>query len=312
MRVLFLGTPEFAVPTLKELLESHHEVVGAVTRPDRRRERRGRPSPSPVCKVVAETGLPLLQPERVNMAAVYDDVRALRPDVAVVVAFGQLLSRPFLALPSHGCVNLHASLLPRWRGAAPIQWSVTHGDTETGLTTMQMDAGMDTGDILLQIATSIGPDETASQLAARLAALGGSLMVETLDGLAAGSLEPRPQEDRLATYARLLRKENGRIQWTDDPVTIVNLVRGIQPWPIAHTLLGDQAVRVFRALPLETPAVTNDVAPGTIVGLEGDQLVVATGAGPVGVCELQLPSRKRMTGREAINGRALRVGSRLS
>ncbi len=312
MRVLFLGTPEFAVPTLEALLESHHDVVGVITRPDRRRQRRGRPSLSPVGQAVADIGLPIFRPERVNTDSVYKDVEALRLDVAVVVAFGQILSAAFLQLPRHGCINLHASLLPLWRGAAPIQWSVARGDAETGVTTMQMDEGMDTGDILLQTVTPIAPGETASELAVRLSSIGGPLMVETLERLASGSLEPRSQENHLATRAPLLRKENGQIDWAETPASIVNLVRGMQPWPIAHTFLGDQAVRVFRALPVETPEAPRDAAPGTVVGLDGDHLVVAAGDGLVGIAELQLPSRKRMTGREAINGRALEIGSRLS
>jgi methionyl-tRNA formyltransferase len=309
VRVLFLGTPAFAVPTLLDLLAGSHQVAGVITRPDRRRGRGGRPGPSPVRRAILDQDLPVLQPERVNTRTVYEQVEELGPDVAVVVAFGSLLSTRFLAIPRLGCINLHASLLPRYRGAAPIQWSVARGDAETGLTTMQMDAGMDTGDILLQRTVPIGPEETAAELAERLARLGGPLMLETLDGLEAGTLKARSQPAEGASRAPLLRKEDGRIDWTRGAVEIVNLVRGMQPWPVAHTLLGDIPLRLFRAA--VAPAAEGGAAPGIVGGLDGDALVVGCGDGQVAVRELQFPNRRRMTGREAVNGRALRPGDRL-
>lgn len=309
MRVLFLGTPSFAVPTLQHLIDSHHEVVGVMTRPDRRRGRRGRPTPAPVIEILPDDSLPVLQPERVNEAATYAKVRELRPDVAVVVAFGSILSTQFLALPPHGCVNLHASLLPHLRGAAPIQWAVARGDEEIGLTTMQMDAGMDTGDILLQERTPIGPKENAQELAQRLAPLGGPLMLRTLDGLQQGTLEARPQPSEGASRAPLLRKEDGRIDWSLGGQRIVNLVRGMQPWPVAHSGLGDSLLRILRvsAQPGDAP----QAEPGTVCGLEGEALLVRCGDGLLHVHELQPPSRRRMSGREALNGRALQLGDRL-
>lgn len=309
MRVLFLGTPVFAVPTLQQLMDSHHDVVGVMTRPDRRRGRRGRPTPAPVVEVLPHGCMPVLQPEHVNDPAVYAQVRTLRPDVVVVVAFGKLLSREFLTLPPHGCVNLHASLLPRLRGAAPIQWAVARGDQVTGLTAMQMDAGMDTGDILLQERLPIEPQENASELALRLAPLGGPLMVRTLDGLERGTLEARPQLSEEASRAPLLCKEDGRIDWSLGGQQIVNLIRGMQPWPVAHTGLEDSLLRLFRAS--AQPGHAPEVESGTVCGLQGDALLVRCGDGMVQVHDLQLSSRRRMSGREVLNGRALRHGHRL-
>jgi len=309
MRVLFLGTPAFAVPTLQHLIGSHHDVVGVMTRPDRRRGRRGRPTPAPVIESLPDGSLPVLQPERVNDAATYAQVRELRPDVAVVVAFGCILSSEFLALPPHGCVNLHASLLPHLRGAAPIQWAVARGNDVTGLTVMQMDAGMDTGDILLQESTPIGPQENALELALRLAPMGGPLMVRALDGLQAGTLEARPQPEQGASRAPLLCKEDGRIDWSLEGQAIVNQVRGMQPWPVAHTGLDDSLLRIFRAS--AQPGDAPDTEKGTICGLQGDALLVRCGDGLVQVDELQPSSRRRMSGREALNGRALQHGDRL-
>jgi methionyl-tRNA formyltransferase len=310
VRVLFLGTPQFAVPTLQSLLDSDHDVVGVMTRPERRRERGGRPAPSPVAHLAQARSVPVLQPEKVNRSDTYEQVRALRPDVAVVVAFGRLLSTTFLQLPPYGCVNLHASLLPRLRGAAPIQWAVARGDRQTGLTTMQMDAGMDTGDILLQLRVPIEPEESAADLSTRLAHLGGDLVTRTLDGLAAGEIEPRPQPQEGVTMAPLLRKEDGRIRWEDSGAEIVQRVRGMQPWPVAHASLRDTTVRIFRARWCD--AAPGPEPAGTVCGVEGEELLVRCGDGLVCVQELQLPSRRRMSGREAVTGRAVQPGDRLT
>jgi methionyl-tRNA formyltransferase len=310
VRILFLGTPLFAVPTLQSLLESRHEVVGVMTRPDRRRERRGRPAPAPVAVAVEGRAIPLLQPEKVNVADTYDQVRALGVDVAVVVAFGRLLSTRFLDLPRHGCVNLHASLLPRLRGAAPIQWALARGDQETGLTSMQMDAGLDTGAILLQERTPIEPEENAVELAERLASMGGELMTRTLDGLAAGTLALRPQPEEGVTHAPLLRREDGRIDWSREGRHIVNQVRGMQPWPVAHTGLGDGWLRIFQAT--FRAGAPDGTVPGTVCGVDGENLLVRCGDGLVCIRRLQPPSRRRMSGREAANGRVVEPGQRLA
>ena len=310
MRVLFLGTPEFALPTLEFLLDSSHSIVGVMTRPDRPLGRSGAAVPSPVKRSALERGLPTLQPARVNSEGTYRRVRERHPDVAVVVAFGRLLSPDFLAIPRHGCINLHASLLPAYRGAAPIQWAVARGERATGLTTMLMDAGLDTGDVLLQRTVSIHPEETAAELAGRLSSMGGPLVLETLAGLEAGTLTPRPQPADAVSFAPVLRKEDGRIDWRWDAARIANLVRGMQPWPVAHTALAEGSLRLFRA----SPAGHGEQAapPGTVIGLRDDAVLVACGEGGLlAVREVQPESHRRMSGQEAVNGRILRVGGRL-
>jgi methionyl-tRNA formyltransferase len=307
VRVLFLGTPSFAVPTLEALLEGDHEVLAVLTRPDRPRGRGGRLAPSPVKLAALRHGLPVLQPRQVNGERALAAVRALAPDVAVIVAFGRILSPDFLSLPARGCVNLHGSLLPAYRGAAPIQWAVARGETRTGLTTMRLDAGLDTGDILLQRGVEIGDDENAADLADRMARLGAPLVVETLDGLARGSVIPRPQPREGVSRAPLLRREDGRIDWRRDAPAIALQVRGMQPWPVAHARRGEAWLRLFRASPAG-PAPAGE-APGTVVGPRGDAALVVCGGGTLlALREVQPDSRRRMSGREALNGRVLRPG----
>ena len=311
MKVLFLGTPSFSLPTLQSLLDGKHDVVAVLTRRDRPRGRSGRPQPPPVKEEALRAGVPVLQPQRVNGARTYAAVRDLAPDVAVVVAFGRLLSPEFLALPPHGCINVHASLLPAYRGAAPIQWAVARGEAETGVSVMQMDEGLDTGDILLQRATPIAPEESAEALGGRLAVMGGVLLLETLEELAAGSLRRRPQIEAEASLAPLLRREDARIDWRRHAAEIGHLVRGMQPWPVAHARAGERWLRVFGA----SPAAAGEAraVPGTIVGARDDAALVACGGGSLLALRLVQPeSRRRMTGREAINGRALSVGDVLA
>ena len=308
MRILFLGTPDFAIPTLRALHESPHRIVGLITRPDRSRGRKGSGGPSPVQQFADQVGIPVLPPEPVNSASTYGRVRDLGPEIAVVVAFGSIVSVDFLALPSRGCVNLHASLLPRHRGAAPIQWSVARGDAETGVTTMQMDRGLDTGPVLLQRRVAIPPEWSAVELAARLSQEGADLVLETLDGLASGTVMPRPQSDQGVSLAPRLTREDGRIDWSWDAQRVVNLVRGMQPWPVAWTQRSGEWLRVLRA-----SAVSRSGAapPGTVLGGETDAIMVAASEGTVALHEVQPASRRRMSGREALNGRAVAAGDLL-
>jgi len=310
VRVLFLGTPDFALPTLHSLIDSPHTVVGVFTNPDRPRGRSGTAVASPVKREATRHGLPVFQPARFNVEETYRTARELRPDVAVVVAYGCLLSASFLEIPTHGCINLHASLLPAYRGAAPIQWAVARGETRTGLTTMRLDEGMDTGDILLQEVVEMRPDESAAELAGRLAPLGGPLMVKTLAGLASGTLRPRPQPDQGVSRAPLLRREDGRIDWTWPAARVTDLVRGMQPWPVARTRAGDGWLRLFRAGVADSPGAVPP--PGTVIGPQEDAVLIACGEGTVlAALEVQPDSRRRMSGREALNGRALHAGDRL-
>ena len=271
MRIVFCGTPEFAVPTLKHLLaEPDFQIVGVVTQPDRPRGRGMHVSASPVKQLAAEAGLNVLQPEKIRAPEIEEKLRSLRPDAIVIIAYGQIIPARLLAIPRHGWINLHASLLPKYRGAAPIQWAIANGATDSGLTTMRIDAGMDTGEILLQKQIAIGPKETTPQVAARMADDGAPLMAETLRALAAEKLQPRAQKHDEATYAPLLKKEDGRIDWTQPAQQIFNRMRAFTPWPGAFTTFRGRTVQLWgEPVPQELGAAlpgkpAQQAAPGTI------------------------------------------------
>ena len=308
--LVFFGTPEFAVPTLASLVAAGHVPARVVTQPARPVGRGRKPQEPPVASWAHEHGLPVMQPERVRDPTFLAEMREIAPAVAVVVAFGQIFPRDLLSLPHHGCINLHASLLPRWRGAAPIQAALAAGETRTGVTTMQMEAGLDTGPILLQEEVEIGPEETAGELAPRLAAAGADLMVRTLEGLAAGRLTARPQDDALATHAPRLTRENGRVDWTREAREIGNLLRAYTPWPgLTAELLGEP-VKLVEAEHLGEE--TGEV-PGTFLGLHEGSLAVACGGGSVlGVRTVQRPGRKALPAADFVNGERLRQGERFT
>ena len=298
-KIVFMGTPDFAVPTLEALHNSRHEVAAVVSQPDRPKGRGRKLTPPPV-KVTAEGfGYPVIQPESVKTDSFFDEMRALQPDLFVVIAMGQILPKRLLDLPRLGAINVHASLLPRLRGSAPIQGAIINGDAQGGVTTMQMDVGMDTGDMLLKAATPIGDEDTAQSLHDRLAPMGAELLVETLDRIAAGDLKPEPQEAAEATLAPMLSKKDGRIDWRRSAVEIDRLVRGLTPWPGAFTFCGERRLRLYRTRPqpLETEA-----APGTIVQGFADELCVATGDGVLSVLEIQGASGKRLAIKDFLCG----------
>ena len=247
MRVVFMGTPDFAVPTLAALLESRHEVVGVVTQPDRPKGRSGKLQPSPVKEKALEADVPVLQPEKVKDPAFLPELEKLVPDVIVVVAFGQILPESVLNLPKYGCMNVHASLLPKLRGAAPIQWSVIDGDKESGVTIMQMDKGLDTGDILLVEKYTLDPKETGGSLFDKLSGLGGPLLLQALEQAEQGTLSPVPQEHEKHTYAKMLSKALGEIDFTKDAIVIERLIRGLNPWPSAYTHLDGKMLKLWDA-----------------------------------------------------------------
>ena len=306
MKVLFYGTPEFALPTL-EAVRRHHEVVAVVTQPDRPAHRGQRLTPPPV-KIRAEAaGLTVLQPGRLRDLGWPERLRAFGADVGVVVAFGQILSRAVLDAPARGSINVHASLLPRYRGAAPIAWAIMRGEQETGITTFQMDEGMDTGPTLLSASTAIGPEETAGELAARLAVIGADVLIDTLARL--DTLTPRPQRHEEATSAPRLRKSDGALDWARPAREIVNRIRGCNPWPAASTATPSGPLRIWRARPLEIAAAA--AAPGTLVAA-GDTLAVATGEGLVLPVEVQPESRRAVTWTEFLRGARLEAGARWS
>jgi len=304
MRVLFFGSPEFAVPSLRACL-SAHAVVGVVTQPDRPAGRGQRLTPPPVKRVAEEAGLPVLQPPRLREPGWAERLAELAPDVGVVAAYGQILPRTVLSLPRLGCINLHASLLPRYRGAAPVAWAILGGESETGLTTFLMDEGMDTGPILRQARVAIGPEETAGELAARLAVEGSHLLLETLEEWQAGRLTPIPQDGAEATLAPRLKKEDGWVRWERSAVELVNLVRAMNPWPGAVSLWEGGRLTVWRARAVKG----SGHAAGTLFPVEGP-LAIATGDGGLLPLEVQPESRPRMSWEEFVRGHRVRAGAR--
>lgn len=306
-RILFFGTPEFAVPTLAALVEAGRAPLRVITQPSRPVGRGRQPQDPPVAAWARERGLEVIQPERVRNPAFLDEIRVLDPDVAVVVAFGQIFPQALLELPRHGCINLHASLLPRWRGASPIQAAVAAGDRKTGVATMQMDVGLDTGPVLLEEETEIGPDETSDELSRRLAEIGGRLMVRTLDLLDRGELTPRPQVEEGVTYAPRLTRENGRADWSLAAREIHDRLRAYTPWPGLTAELRGEPVKIAAAGVLDTPA--DGAAPGTLLGLRDGRLAVACGGGTVlGISELQRPGKRALRAADFVNGERLRAG----
>ena len=298
LKVVFLGTPEFAVPTLEALIAANETrlsphvpiMLEVVTQPDRPQGRKHEMIPSPVKAAALRHGIPVYQPERIRRPEAIEHLRALAPDVMVVVGYGQIIPQSVIDIAPLGIINVHASLLPELRGAAPIQWSIMRGYERTGVTTMRIDAGLDTGDILDQWDTPIGPDETAPELSERLAAAGARLLMQTLAELAAGSAQPVPQDNARATLAPILKKEDGRIDWHCSAQQIHNRIRGFQPWPGAHTSFRGQSLNLWRSrLVLQRW----NLAPGTLVHEEGVFAVGGDGAS-LELLEVQLEGRKKM------------------
>jgi methionyl-tRNA formyltransferase len=309
MRTVFMGTPEFAVPSLEALLKSGEPVVGIVTQPDRPKGRGQQLSHSPVKIIALREQIPLLQPTKMKDAAFLADLSSWQPDVIAVAAFGRILPPAILSLPPRGCINVHGSLLPKYRGAGPIQWAIINGETETGITTILMDEGMDTGAMLLQEKMAIGPEDTAGTLSSRLADLGGRLLVETLAQLKAGTLIPRPQDHTQATLAPLLKKEDGVINWCLSATAIANRVRGLSPWPGAYTFLKTDRWMIYRAIARDE---TTMLAPGQITAVTKDAIHVATGKGVLAIRELQPANGRRMPASQYVAGHPLETGMQLS
>lgn len=307
MRIVFMGTPEFAVPSLDALLASGDQVVGIVTQPDRPKGRGQQLTPSPIKLIAQREQIPLLQPVKMKAPEFMEPLKAWQPDLIAVTAFGRILHPGILALPPMGCVNVHGSLLPKYRGAAPVQWAVINGDPETGITTMLMDEGMDTGAMLLQERMPILPDDTAGTLAPRLAALGGRLLVETIRQLKAGTLKPVPQNHSHATLAPLLKKEDGAIDWTMHAGVLAHRVRGLSPWPGAYTSLQGERWTVWKAV---ATANGESAAPGTIVRVTKSSLSVATGEGLLEITEIQPANSKRLTVAQYLAGHSVAAGQR--
>ena len=322
MRLVFLGTPAFAVPSLEKLVAAGRQVLAAITQPDRPRGRGQREAPPPVKEAALRLGIPVHQPERVRRPEAVELLRSLAPDVMVVIGYGQIIPQAIIDIAPLGIVNVHSSLLPKYRGAAPVQWAIANGETRTGITTMRIDAGLDTGDILLAKETEIGPEETAVELNGRLAGMGADLLLETLEGLESARIVGREQDSAQATYAPLLKKEDGLVDWSQPAASIHNRVRGLQPWPGAYTTFRGQTLHIWRARvispgPLsyvrgsemaeprtsESGRSETGLAPGSLPCLK--PLTVTCGLGALELREVQLEGRRRMSAADFANGHRL-------
>ena len=321
-RVVFMGSAEVSCVALAELLKTPWlQVVGAVTQPDRPVGRSLHPAPCPGKAFAEKNGIPVFTPEKVNTPEALAHIWSMAPDVIVVVAYGQILRKTLLEMPRYGCVNLHLSLLPRHRGAAPVKWAIAEGDTRTGATVMLMDQGMDTGDILAQSVEDILPRDTAETLTARLATRGAALLAETLRGLVDGTIEPRPQDSLEATYAPKLTKQDGCVTWNSDARRIVRRIKAFQPWPGGYTTLlvthggaepRQVRVRVFSAEALASAPTFAGAAPGTVVAASASEgIVVAAEEGAVRLLEIQPEGGRRMAVRDFLSGHRVPVGARL-
>ena len=307
LRTVFMGTPEFALPPLEGLLAAGVNLVGVYTQPDRPKGRGKKLAESPVKKLALEHNIPVFQPQKLRAPDAVAELQELAPDLIIVVAYGQILPKAVLDIPKYHCINIHASLLPKYRGAAPINKAIIDGETETGVTTMLMDVGLDTGAMLVKMSLPIGSDETAGKLHDRLALLGRKALEETLDQVCQESLEPEEQDDGLSCYASMMKKEDGLIDWQQSATVIHNQVRGLDPWPAAYTYLDGDVLKIA-ATTVEDGA---DAAAGTIVSADKSGVRVACGSGILVIGELQLPGKKRLHAVSFLSGKPLPAGTKL-
>ncbi|MEI6125102.1 MAG: methionyl-tRNA formyltransferase [Pseudomonadota bacterium] len=308
MRIVFMGTPEFAVPSLKNLITRKENIVAVVTQPDRPVGRGQHITPSPVKQCALAHSIHVLQPERIKRPEFFELFKSLKPDLAIVAAYGQIFSRALLDIPACGFINVHSSLLPAYRGPAPINRSIINGDTETGITIMKVCEGLDTGDIIIQEKMPILPDDNAETLHDRLADCGAELLGKSVNLLKAGIWNPVPQNHARATYAPPLNKEDGRIDWTRDARSIVNQIRGMTPWPGCFTYLAGKLLKVHRAGASEKES---GFTPGTIASASRDGIEVVTGSGTLFIRELQLEGKKKLSAEDFLKGNKLTPGVRL-
>ncbi len=309
MRVVFMGTPDFAVGTLEKLVETGHEVVGVVTQPDKPKGRGKAMQPTPVKEAALKHGLQVYQPRKVREESFQEVLRELAPEVIVVVAFGQIIPKSILELPKYGCLNVHASLLPKYRGAAPIQWAVIDGEKTAGVTIMKMDEGLDTGDMYSAAEIPLSADETGGSLFDKLSSLGAELLADTLPKVAAGELTAVPQPVESPTeYARMISKEDGRIDWCRSAEELERRIRGVIPWPGAFSRLNNKTLKIWKAEILETDS---DLEPGQVTAADKEGLVVQTGKGQIRITDLQLEGKKRMDAAAFLRGYQIETGTRL-
>jgi len=307
MRVLFMGTPEFAVPTLEALIQEH-EVIGVYTQPDKPKGRGKAMAFPPVKEKALEHNIPVFQPAKVRVPEVVAEIEAMNPDAIVVVAFGQILPESILNIPKYGCINVHASLLPKYRGAAPMQWAIIDGEKETGITTMYMAKGLDTGDMILKAVTPIGPKETGETLHDRMSVMGGPLIIETLKQIEAGTAPRTPQDDSLSCYAAMLDKELGCIDWKKDAASIERLIRGLNAWPSAYTFWNEKTLKIWDS---EVVEYSGEEECGTVVVKDKFSFTVKCGEHALKILEVQLQGKKRMTAQAFLVGNQVETGMRL-
>ena len=299
MKIVFMGTPDFSVNALENIVKAGHDVVGVITQPDKPKGRGGKMQYTPVKEKALELGLDVYQPQRVKETEFIEKIKEMNPDAIVVIAFGQILPKAILDMPKYGCINVHASLLPKYRGAAPIQWSVIDGEKETGVTTMYMNEGLDTGDIIDKVVVPIDKKETGGSLFDKLAIEGGKLILKTLIELENGTAVRTPQDDSKSNYAGMINKQLGKIDFNKSANEIERLIRGLNPWPSAYTKMDGKTLKIWDA---DVDDSENDSAPGTITEVGKDFIRVATGKGSLKILELQLEGKKRMKTRDFLNG----------
>ena len=299
MKIVFMGTPDFSVNALENIVKAGHDVVGVITQPDKPKGRGGKMQYTPVKEKALELGLDVYQPQRVKETKFIEKLKEMNPDAIVVIAFGQILPKAILDMPKYGCINVHASLLPKYRGAAPIQWSVIDGEKETGVTTMYMNEGLDTGDIIDKVVVPIDKKETGGSLFDKLAIEGGKLILKTLIELENGTAVRTPQDDSKSNYAGMINKQLGKIDFNKSANEIERLIRGLNPWPSAYTKMDGKTLKIWDA---DVDDSENDSAPGTITEVGKDFIRVATGKGSLKILELQLEGKKRMKTRDFLNG----------
>ena len=304
LRTVFMGTPDFALQTLQGLIDAGCKMVGVYTQPDRPKGRGKQLAAPPVKELAQKYDIPVYQPLKLRQPEAVAELEALAPDLIVVVAYGQILPKSVLEIPAHGCINVHASLLPKYRGAAPINKAIIDGETETGITTMYMDVGLDTGDMLVKKTLSIGPEETAGELHDRLASLGRETMEETLRQLCAGTLQREVQDDEQSTYASMMKKEDGRIDWNRSAQEIHNHVRGLDPWPGAYTTLNGELLKLAKTSPESAAGL-----PGSVIAADKSGVCVACGSGSLRIQQLQLAGRKRLAAADFLRGCPLEAGA---
>ena len=302
MRIIFFGTPAFAIPSLAALLQSEEEVIAVVTQPDKKKGRGHVSSPSPVKELAIDRGIKILEPVNIKDPLFLSGLSKIMSEIIVVVAYGKILPAQILRLPSHGCINVHASLLPKYRGAAPIQWAIINGEKKTGITTMLMDEGLDTGNILLQEETEISSDDNAETLGNKLAEIGASLLIRTIKGIRSGYIKPISQKGTPG-YAPPLKKEDGRLNWSKTATEIFNFVRGMYPWPCAYCYLNKERIKITRVKMLEGSGIPRRVEK------TGEELIVGTGEGLISIIELQPEGKIPMSAKAFLQGRRFKEGA---